>query len=84
MKTNANSWTRITGDPMTMPEQGRMVIIRQKHTNHRFGYHDGQTDGKDWWIWYECTAVRYDSETRKVMPAKEEAIDPPTHWRPIG
>ena len=84
MTRTANTWTKITSDPITMPERGKRVIIHRKDGDDTFGYHDGQPDGKAWWIWYECTVVRYDSETRKVMPAKEEAIDPPTHWRPIG
>ena len=93
MTQTANIWTKITGDSITMPEQGKMVIIRRKDGDDTFGYaeksawkgiHDGQPDGKAWWIWYECTVVRYDSETCKVRPVKEEAIRPPTHWRPIG
>ena len=83
MTRTANTWTKITGDPTAMPEQGKMVIIRKKDGDDTFGYHDGQPDGKAWWIWYECTTVRYDSETRKVKPSREEAIRTPTHWRPI-
>ena len=77
-------WTEITDDPATLPETGRLIVIRIKKTEF-LGARLIVPD-KNGCLWV-CTNtdLRWDRKAQIVVVVDGvPVLNQPTHWRPIG
>lgn len=81
-----SEWIKITDDPATLPEMGRIVIIRDEPGFESFGCRaDFRRSGRDW-RWYYATKATWSIRDQAICGEylRECEFIPPTHWRPIG
>ena len=94
-----NEWIKITDDPATLPDFGRLVIIRNEwgleNFGCRLGYHHnflrlwGNLAHNQEWRWYCSTKAIWSERDQSICGEnlrellRHREFIPPTHWRPI-
>ena len=68
-------WTEVTDDPATLPEMGRVVVIRHVEGYEMFGFLES--------CWYESSLASWSKRDQLIEGDLLNESETPTHWRPV-